>query len=95
MTVAVLGKFQKQPGEILDYDVDFTDWFSNRTDAPASVAAFCDAGITLVSMTRTGFVVKLIISGGTDGTKYHATVRMTTTAGLIKEADFTLTIKEV
>ena len=26
--VAVLGKFEKQPAEILDYDVDYTDWFS-------------------------------------------------------------------
>lgn len=96
--IAVLGKFFKQPAEILDYDVDYTDWFSNRTDAPAAsnpVTVSVEPGITLVTFSRTGLVVKAVISGGTAGTKYKVTVRMTTTAGLVKEADFTITVKEV
>jgi hypothetical protein len=102
--VAVLGKFEKQPAEILDYDVDYTDWFSNRTDTPAAVApvaVIVEAGITLVTFSLTDLVVKVIISGGTAAAagitpnKHKVTVRMTTTAGLVKEADFTITIKEV
>jgi hypothetical protein len=92
---AVLGKFDKQPAEILDYDVDFTDWFANRTDSPSSHTATADAGITIVSATRTGNVVKVILSGGVSGTTYKVTVRMTTTAALVKEADFAVKIKEV
>ena len=92
---AVLGKFDKQPAEILDYDVDFTDWFANRTDAPSSHTATAPDGITIVSATRTGNVVKVILSGGTEGTSYKITVRLTTTAALVKEADFTVKIKEV
>ena len=92
---AVLGKFNKQPAEILDYDVDFTDWFTNRTDAPASHTAVAEPGITIVSASRTGNVVKVILSGGTDDTSYKITVSLTTTAGLVKEADFTVKIKEV
>lgn len=94
MTV-ILGKFSKQPSEILDYDVDYTDWFKGRTDTPASFTAAADPGITLVSSTRTGNVVKVILSGGTTGTKYKITIRLTTAAGLVKEADFTVTVKEV
>jgi hypothetical protein len=93
--VAILGKFQKQPSEILDYDVDYTDWFSNRVDTPASFTTVLETGITLAGSSRTGNVVKLILSGGTAGTKYKATVRLTTTAGLVKEADFTVTVKEI
>ena len=92
---AVRGKFNKQPAEILDYDVDFTDWFTNRTDSPASHIVVAETGITVVSGTRTGNVVKVILSGGTDNASYKITVRLTTTAGLVKEADFTVKVKEV
>jgi len=92
---AVLGKFNKQPAEILDYDVDFTDWFTNRTDTPASHTAVAEAGITIVSATRTGNVVKVILSGGVTDTTYKITVQLTTSAGLVKEADFAVKVKEV
>lgn len=96
--VAIVGKFQKQPSEILDYDVDYTDWFSNRIDTPASVnpvAIVAEAGITVVGSSITGDIVKVILSGGTSGTKYKITVRLTTASGLLKEADFTVTVKEI
>ena len=94
--VTIVGKFQKQSAEILDYDVDFTDWFSNRVDTPASVSVTVPSGITQVGGgTITGKFVKVILSGGTNGTKYEITVRLTTSAGLVKEADFTVTIKDV
>lgn len=91
----LLGQFKKQPDEALDYDVDYTEWFSNRTDTPASFQVTADAGITVVGSQRNGNVVKVILSGGTAGTKYKVTVKLTTTAGLVKEADFTVTIKAV
>jgi hypothetical protein len=92
--VAILGKFQKQPAEILDYDVDFTDWFSNRTDTPASFTAVAEPGCSIVS-ARTDLVVKVVMEGGTAGTKYKITVKLTTTAGLVKEVDFTVLVKEI
>ena len=35
------------------------------------------------------------LGGGTAGTKYKITVRLTTTSGLVKESDFELKVKEV
>ena len=93
--VSILGKFQKQPNEILDYDVDYSDWFSNRDDTPASFAIVAEPGITVVGSSRTGNVVKVVLSEGVALTKYKITVRLTTSAGLMKEADFTVTVKEV
>jgi len=96
--VTILGKFQKQPAEVLDYDVDYTEWFSNRVDTPAIVDPFeiaAETGITVVGSSITGNIVKVILAGGTALTKYKITVRLTTTAGLIKEADFTVTVKEI
>ena len=91
----LLGKFIKQPGEILDYDIDFSEWFENRTDTPASHTATAETGITIVSSQLSGSVVKVILSGGTNDVAYKVTVRLTTSAGLIKEVDFQVKIKEV
>ena len=92
--MSVLGKFIKQPNEILDYDVDYTDWFSNRSDAPSSIAVVVESGITLVGSLLTGMVAKVALSGGTDGTTYTVTVRLTTDSGMVKEADFQVKVKE-
>lgn len=89
-----LGRFTQQSAEVLDYDVDFTEWFSNRTDAPATFVVTADAGVT-VSGSRGGNVVRVTISGGTNGQRYKVTVRLTTTAGFVKEADFQVRIKDV
>lgn len=92
--MAILGRFIKQPSETLDYPVDFTDWFAGRTgDSIASYTATTDAGITAVH-ARDGFVVTMVLSGGTAGTSYKATVRITTTAGLVKETEFVVKVKE-
>lgn len=92
---AILGKFVKQPAEILDYDVDFSDWFSNRVDTPSAFSVTADTGITVVGSSRSGNIVKIILSGGASGTKYKVTVRLTTTNSLVKEADFVVAVKEV
>lgn len=93
--MALLGKFTKQPQEVLDYDVDFSEWFSNRGDVIASFSASADSGVTVVSSALAGNVVKLVVSGGIDGASYKVTTRVTTTLGLVKEADFLIRVKEV
>lgn len=94
MTV-ILGKFFKQSAEVLDYDVDFSDWFINRTDTPASFAVTAEQGITVVASSLYDRVVKTVLSGGVSGVKYKITIRLTTSAGLIKEADFVVVVKDV
>ena len=94
----IIGRKQKQSWETLDYDIDFADWFEvdERTDTPAGHNVIVSpAGLVLVGSTLTGTVVKVVLQGGEDGVTYHVTVRLTTTSGLGKEADFTLRIKEV
>lgn len=95
---SILGRFIKQSGETLDYDVDYEDWFEGRADAPASFTATAEAGITVAasSMAST-YVVRVVLSGGTDGESYKITVRLTTNAAtpIIKEADFVVKVKDV
>ena len=93
--MAILGKFTKQPNEVLDYDVDYTDWFAARTDTPSAYVVLADTGITVVGSARTGNIIKIILAGGTTGTKYKIQTRLTTTASLVKEAEFTVAVKEI
>jgi hypothetical protein len=93
----ILGRKLKQSGETLDYDVSYEDWFENRSDAPASHTVTADTGITVVTSSLTGEIVRVVLSGGTDGETYKITVKLTTNAAtpIIKEADFTVRIKDV
>jgi hypothetical protein len=93
--MSLLGRFTKQPAEVLDYDVDFTDFFEGRTDTPASFSVVAEPGITVIGSSRSGNVVKVLLSGGTDGTAYKVTVLLTTTTGVVREADFQVTVKAV
>ncbi len=40
-------------------------------------------------------VVTVVLSGGTDGASYKVTVLLTTSDGIVKEADFIVRIKAV
>lgn len=91
--MSLLGRFTKQPDEILDYDLDFTDFFEGRSDTPASFTVTAETGITVVGSSRTGNVVKVILSGGVSGTAYKITVLLTTSTGIKREGDFQVTVK--
>ncbi len=94
--MAILGTFTKQPGERLDFDVDFSEWLST-TDTIASVVSVCDTGLVVETPLKdvTNKIVKQWITGGTTGTTYKVQITATTTEGRIKEAEFKVKVKEV
>lgn len=96
-SVRIVGKTEKQPSEVIDVIVDYTDWFSNRDDAPASIAVTADTGITIADDSLDGNEARVVLSGGTDGVRYKVTVLLSTnsTPTIIKEADFYVRVKAV
>jgi hypothetical protein len=86
-------RFVQQPAEIISYDVDFGPWVTDRNDSVVSFIATAEAGITIES-SRDANVVKVKVSGGTNGSQYKVTVRATTADGLVKEAEFSVRIKD-
>lgn len=90
-------KRTKQPGETLEYPVSFARWAKRRTDAAASFAVDIPTGITLESSNLDGWIVWLVLSGGTSGQSYKITVRLTTdaTPAIVKETEFILVVREV
>lgn len=95
--MSTLQTFDKQPSEVQDYDVDFSQWLAALADTAVSATVTADTGITINSFAvNTGYgLVKVWASGGTDGNKYKVTVRLTTSAGRLKEADITIRVREL
>lgn len=93
--MSIIGKFKKQPGERLDYEVSYVDFFSERTDAISGAVVYPETGLNLVSTTVVGETVIIVLSEGLVGVKYKITVVMTTTTGIIKEDEFFITVKEI
>lgn len=90
-------KRTKQPNDVLEYPVSFARWAKGRTDAAASFTVDIPAGITLESSSLDGWIVWLVLSGGTSGQSYKITVRLTTdaTPAIVKETEFILAVREI
>lgn len=91
----ILDTYTKQPAEVLDYDIDYTDWLETG-DTIASKTVTAETGLTVDSSAIWGASkkVKVWISGGTNGTTYKVTVTIVTVAGCTKEDEFRMKIKE-
>lgn len=98
--MAIIGKVFKQPVEVQDYDIDFTEWLASVVDVapgPATnnnLSIVAPAGITLMSYTLIAGVVKLWVSGGTDGVSYKIVVTLTSVGGRIKQVELQIKIKD-
>lgn len=95
--MALLGSFTKQPREVLDCDIDYATALAGRSDSllSHSVEVFPTGELTIVSSTRYGNKLKIIVANGVDKKLYKITVLMTTTANLVYEDEVNVIIKEV
>lgn len=89
----ILGTFTKQPADTLDYDIDYTDWFTPG-DNVQSVVIVADTGITVGSIFNNDPRVKVLISGGTSGATYKVTCTMNSANGLVRQDEFKIRVKE-
>lgn len=93
--MGVLGKFVKQPADVQDYDFDFTEYLSSQGDTAASHTASAESGITILSSSMSSGVVKVFLSGGSDGNQYKITATVTTNGGRVKQGEIVVKVKEV
>lgn len=94
--MAIIGSYIKQPREVLDYDVNFSEWIPTA-DYITSVTTNADAGITLGSTIidpTTKKIVKQWVSDGTSGAIYKIQMLATTAGGRKKEVEFNITVRE-
>jgi len=98
--MAILEKYEQQPGERLDYDIDYETLFlsalGDTAPGPLGVEVFvAPEGIVVDDFELIQGKVKVWLTGGTSGVTYKITARVTTTGGRVKEAEIAVKVKEV
>jgi len=90
-----LATFTKDPDATLDYYIEWASWISTG-DAIDDVEWTADTGITIGSGEYapivSGTKATVWLSGGTLGTKYRVTCRLTTTGGRIDDRSITINV---
>lgn len=91
----MLGTVTKQPADVLDYDIDFSQWLP-ADDAVLSVTTAVEpTGVLVVDYTQVlSPTVKVWVSGGTDGSTYKVTLTATTDGGRVKQEEFKVRVKD-
>lgn len=94
----ILGTIIQQPGEHLDYDVDYTKFFAKEALVVTSDSTSIDkistttlptteidkVGPSVVSIRNTDTVVKIWIANVSADENYKITITMTTSSGRVK-----------
>jgi hypothetical protein len=86
-------KYEKDPNAILDYEIDWAaQWLSGDTIQTSTWIV--PSGITKVTDTSTTTTATIWLSGGTVGTTYEVTNRITTAGGRTQDQTLVFKIKE-
>lgn len=82
----------KDPDGVEDYGFDWSDWLG--TDTISSSIWIVPTGISNESDTSDTTTTTIWLSGGTSGTSYHLTNRITTAGGRTEDRTGVLKVKE-
>jgi hypothetical protein len=102
----ILGTFDKQPADTLDYDIDFTqilddgDLLATTGNPPVPLplnVTSTPAGLTLgpTFVINDGKTIKQWLSGGNNRQRYKITLTATTNSGRVKQVEFEVRVKDV
>lgn len=89
-----LGTFTKQPVEVKDYDLDYSEWLVAADTVEAAEVTVEPAGLTVGYVFTQDKKIKVWLSAGTNGTVYKLTVTMTTADGRVKQDEFKVKVKD-
>lgn len=94
--MAVLQTFEKQPADVLDYDVDYVEWLPNGDSLDTVDVAVSPEGLSVETalIVNSGTRVKLWVSGGINGKTHKAEITVTTTLGRVKQDEVRFRVKE-
>lgn len=95
--MTILAKFEKQPADVQDFDIDFTEWLTGMSDTapgPSGATVVADPGLMIQLVMLKDGVVKAWTAGGTDGVTYKVTATLTTSGGRVKQAEIRIKVKE-
>lgn len=98
----ILDTYEQQPGEKLDYDIDFSEWLApgdSIVSVTSSIETGPDSALTIDSPVPTVFpngkMIKQWVSDGTNGVTYVVNFMATMNSGAVKEVELKFKIKEI
>ena len=97
MPIAALRWPDKDPADVLDYGMDWSDQLAltSPADAISSAIWTVPAGLAAGAQFVVGGVATSFLSGGTAGTDYTITCRIVTAGGRTLERSVKLLVKEL
>lgn len=92
----ILGNFTKQPVDVVDYDIDYSEWLSEGdTIESATVTVAPATNLAIDSVFVNDPRIKIWVSGGTNSVTYKVTVTATTADGRVKQDEFRVKVKDI
>lgn len=91
----ILATVEKQPADVLDYDVAYDQWLTEDDTVQSATAEVDLPGLTVDLTYINPTFVKVWLSGGADGVTYKVTVTSVTQGGRTKQDEFKVKVKEV
>lgn len=95
----ILDNFNKQPADVLDYDVTYADWMATADYIAATATAVSPTGtigdLNIDAVTVNEPIVKIWVSAGRSGMTYKVTLTTTTTSGRVRQDEFKVRVKEI
>jgi hypothetical protein len=91
----IIGNITKQKAEVVDVDIDYTNWLQ-KNDAVVKASVVSDiTGIGISSVEVYNTYIRIWVSSGDNDTKYKLTVTATTDQGRVKEDEIIVKVKEI
>jgi hypothetical protein len=91
----ILGTFQKQPVDRLDYDVTYANWLTEGDNVGSVTTNVTPEGLTVETVYVHDPIVKIWLSGGESGTTYKVTLTISTDDGRIRQDEFKVKVKDI
>ncbi len=89
--MSTIPNFTKDPDAVMDYRLDWSAFLV--TDTISTSTWTVPTGITKQSDTNTTTAVTIWLTGGTAGTNYELTNRITTAAGRTQDVTITIMVR--
>jgi hypothetical protein len=97
----ILDRKEKQPTEIKDYPIDYSEWLSDVGDSIgfASADVTCltnpaDVSLVVLNVVTSPKAVAVWLEGGTDGQRYKVEVTVDTLGGRRDQSEFIVRVRE-
>lgn len=92
----ILGNFTKQPVDVVDYDIDYSEWLTDGDNVQSATIVTAPAtDLTIDAVFINDPRVKIWVSGGINGITYKVTVTTTTADGRVKQDEFRVKVKDI